>query len=558
MKKMKPVIIIMLVALLCIAVSGCGDVAELMNIEVNADQDASAQADDGATAKADASQGGYEPLPVSGEMQTAMFEADFIDYGMPCFFNEHEVITSENNPNRNPGGGQEAWELNNFEWGGYDDGSGKHSLMILVDAEDRGFAENYNLYVPEYGVPEIVNADGQIYITWTHYKNPDDMIQLMFLPGSNLMAIMQNPLRQIEAGPESPVIEMAVSVSGDEAGYNAFYIPLYAILNEVGGSVVYDPFGDGMAFITTGDSTQGYSGAWEVADDTEYRVDVEIDGATVSIGNYWWALELNQDGTFLETDRFYQDEGDWVRIEKRGEFAWTGRTLALRYLTETMYRGTDFNNLEKVQEGPSQGSSGDTPGSGTYVWYVEDWTPADELTISNCRELFSHEKAMAAGQPYVPPVGDDGRVNITVPEYFYYGKSEQEVAADTGYEVYQNRDGTYTLLMTLEQWDMDRGEYLTHLHDFQEMAEAEFKGDVEFVLTKGYEKISIFCQDDVFLLDGIFEGLQLYNIGYYGPVYLAYMGVEDPVTAITLYKASDGKKWYTYTFPKDLDMLYTG
>jgi len=307
---------------------------------------------------------------------------DFIKYGTNFWFNGLNSATAGNS----------------FAWAKYEDGSNAHCLMILVDALNKGGA-NRSLHIPKFGLPTISKPSADLlYITWRNPEDPldiavtNDVIMLLFPEkNSNMMAISANVLKGIEHGPDSDVVNMPVSVYKDKTGQDRYYVPLYAILNEVGGGVMYDPFGDGVAFIYTGEALQGYSGVWEVADNTEYRLDVDIGGKPVSVGNYWWSLELRPDGTFTEIDRHYKDEGDWFRTEFKGQYAFFGRILAMKYTSDSLYRGGDFNNLtpEKV-DGPFAGKWGED-GVDVYAEYVDDWSRPDFLNIRGSRALFSKE-----------------------------------------------------------------------------------------------------------------------------------------------------------------------
>ena len=297
-------------------------------------------------------------------------EPGFVDYRMSCWLN------------------QRIFDGNGFLWEEYDDGSGGLCLMVLVDTNG-GAGVNNELYVPGYGIPEVSNNGDWIYMVWTHQTDPDKRISLLFEDGGKFMAIEENAPKGVVQGPESDAVTLPVKVSKSESGQGSYFVPLYAILNEVGGGALCDPFGEGDMFIYTGGALQGYAGFWEVSDtEAEYRVDAVVNGQTISIANYWWALTLGSDGTFTEYNQHYQDEGSWIKNEFDGKYAFFGRILALRYLTENEYRGSEFNNLEVVKmDEPYVGWGGPD----LSVGYVDEWDPADVLSISGQRILYSHE-----------------------------------------------------------------------------------------------------------------------------------------------------------------------
>ncbi|MCL1941744.1 MAG: hypothetical protein FWG09_07360, partial [Synergistaceae bacterium] len=96
------------------------------------------------------------------------------------------------------------------------------------------------------------------------------------------------------------------------------------------------------------------------------------------------------DGTFTEIDRHYQDSGDWIRTEFKGRFAFFGRLLAMKYTSDSVYRGEDFNDLTPVRaDAPFEGKWG-APDD-VYAEYVDDWDKPDVLNIRNSRTLYSKE-----------------------------------------------------------------------------------------------------------------------------------------------------------------------
>ena len=332
---------------------------------------------------------GYEPLDQPDSFLTIMLEPDFVEYGTPCWFNEKEVMTAGNNPGPAIESG--------FAWAEFEDGSGRHCLCAPVSIDGGRGGVNQFMYVPGYGLPAVTGDLPWINISWTDPDDPDKRIQLTFEVGRNYMAISENALRNVTSWGDADVIETPVSVSeGAEPG--TYFVPLYAILNEVDGGVMFDPFGDGTAFIYTGNVIRGYSGFWEVMNDSEYRNDATVKGETISVGNYWWSFQLYPDGTFADMDLYYQDEGGWVRTVMKGKYAFFGRVLALMYETESEYRGDGIENLEPMKEDAPFGNWGAGEGSGIYVRYVEDWNDPEALIIRDFRPLYS--KALS-GQPEI-------------------------------------------------------------------------------------------------------------------------------------------------------------
>ena len=222
---------------------------------------------------------------------------DFVKRGAKFWFNDQEAKAAENI----------------FTWA--KDGNGAHCLMILVDAINDGGA-NKSLYIPKYGLPRIGRVRNLVNITWKNPADPDDMIVLEFpIGGDRYMVVLENPLKGVKSYTEVELPVAAYDIDGD---MHFHYVPLHAILNEVGGGVMYNPLGDGAAFVYTGGALQGYSGVWEVSDESEYRIDVDMGGETVSVANYWWSLSLRPDGTFTEIDRHFKGEGGWFmdRIQR--------------------------------------------------------------------------------------------------------------------------------------------------------------------------------------------------------------------------------------------------
>ena len=295
---------------------------------------------------------------------------DFVRSGAKCWINNREVKAAENV----------------FTWAKSEDGSNALCLMILVDAINDGGA-NKSLYIPKYGLPRIGRVRNLLNIIWKNPADPDDMIALDFPIGGGYMHVLENSLKGVKERREVNLPVAAYDIDGDMRFH---YVPLYAILNEVGGGVMYDPLGDGAAFIYTGDALQGYSGVWEVSDDSEYRIDVEMGGVTVSVANYWWSLELRPDGTFTEIDRHFKGEGGWFRTEFKGKYAFFGRILAMKYTSESLYFGDDFNNLHPYKaDAPFESKWGDT--NDVYAEYVDEWKSADVLSIQGSRTLYSKE-----------------------------------------------------------------------------------------------------------------------------------------------------------------------
>ena len=385
------ILTVLMSVFLCALFSGCGAGSngqpEAFDLEAysssGAEADTPAVADNGKHSNADPSETDFVPMAAPSYILTTddgPLGPDFIEYETDCWFNEKRVMTAENYPGP-------AGTVTNFSWRVI--GDTKFCLMVLIDTQNDFGGGNYSLIVPGYDIPEIMKRGEYIYITWSSLSSPSDRISLMFIEGTNYMVISENARTGVIQEPDSDIIELAVPIREEGSGEGLYYIPIYAIINEVGGGVMFDPFDHGKAFIYTGDTLQGYTGYWEVADETEYRVDVDINGETVSVGNYKWAMTLRPDGTFTEHDRYYQDEGDWIRNEKNGEFVFFGRVLAQKYMTETEYRGKDFNNLELAKKDEPIVEYGTEDGLALYVRYIDDWDPAEVLSIRGYRVLYS-------------------------------------------------------------------------------------------------------------------------------------------------------------------------
>jgi len=313
--------------------------------------------------------------------------------GANCFFNEHEVITAENNP-----GSISSAEVtidNNFAW---EYVNGTPILMILIDPEKTWQDEDY-LTLPKYGHPLVSKYGSEIDIIWTNPDNTEDEIFLEFQVGDSNMRVHVNSPKGInnEDGYTDTLVTPPF-IDGTNA--NRVYVPLYAILYETGGGVLYDPLGEGSVFIYSGDAITGYTGMWETSDRGEYRTDVVISGQTYSISSYWNGLELKSDGTFTESDRFYQDGGEWVLTEKNGHYAFFGRILAMKYETESEYRGTDYNALIPCRVNELSEGWGKVTGACVYARFIDEW---DEgfLQIHGWNPMYSNmvDKGEAAPRP---------------------------------------------------------------------------------------------------------------------------------------------------------------
>ena len=279
--------------------------------------------------------------------------------GAACFFNLHVVDAA-------PGAGSTpafAWE---------EDAGGAPVLMALVDADYVSGGENNNLILPKYGAPAVWKYDTEINVIWDDPDDPTEGIHLMFANGSDVMWVHRNTLSGSTANGGYPV-EMAVQVHDDGTGANRFYVPLYAIMREAGGGVLHDPLGDGSHFIYTGGATTGYTGMWESSPLGEYRMEAVIDGAAYSISSYWNGLELRLDGTFVESDRHWQDSGAWALWEKSGRYAFHGRILVLSYETESEYYGADYTSLEPYKVDAPYDPLANGANSRIRALYVDSW-----------------------------------------------------------------------------------------------------------------------------------------------------------------------------------------
>ena len=140
-----------------------------------------------------------------------------------------------------------------YTWTEYEDGSGEYCLMILVDAETPDGGAIDALYLPGYGLPVIGRNRYNIYIEWANPENKEETIELMFEEQSGKMVIFANALKGVKSGQNrSEPVEMPVSVYKDDSGRDRYYVPLYAILNEIGGRVIINEFNTGEAYIFSG------------------------------------------------------------------------------------------------------------------------------------------------------------------------------------------------------------------------------------------------------------------------------------------------------------------
>ena len=289
-----------------------------------------------------------------------------------------------------------------YTWADYEDGSGGYCLMILIDAETPDGGAIDALYLPGYGLPAIGRNRYNIYIEWTNPANQEETIELMFEEQSGKMVIFANALKGVmRSRNQSDTVEMPVSVYKDDSGRDRYYVPLYAILNEIGGGVIVDAFSTGETYIYSGAHTQSYTGFWETSDRSGERADAVIGGITQSISSYWNGLELRPDGTFTESYRIFQDEGNWVLTEITGRYVFWGRTLVMLYETESEWRGVDYAALVPVRM--------DTPVE-PYIFgrYVVQWD-ADYLDVSGKYPLYANltEYGDSAPRPGKAPQTDN-------------------------------------------------------------------------------------------------------------------------------------------------------
>jgi len=300
-----------------------------------------------------------EPIAESKTLGTPL-DPDFVKKGTHCYFNGNDFPQSY------------------YTWAEYENGGGKYCLMVLVDAEDDGGALDA-LYLPGYGLPKIGRNRYDIYLQWTNLANQNETVELMFELESNKMKIFANATKGFKAGQNQPqIIDMPVSVYKDDSEYDRYYIPLYAVLNEIGGGAIENPFSTGETYIFSGTYKQSYTGFWETSDRGEYRTEVLINGKTHSISSYWRGLEIRPDGKFTESSRIYQDEGDWILTETTGRYMFWGRMLLLLYERESCWRGPEYTALVPIEI--------DEPAGG-YVrgGYIESWDE-DYLDIRNNME----------------------------------------------------------------------------------------------------------------------------------------------------------------------------
>ena len=299
---------------------------------------------------------------------------DFIDNGAKCFFNEDKVET--------------VWK--NYMWQKY--GNDSYCLMILADMANEFGGANSALYLPKYGIATVGGTRTNVNLTWTNPGDPNDVINLIFTVGAGELQVYKNTPQS----KESYKVQMPLGAV-DDGSSTRYYLPLYAVINEIGGGVMINPFGDGTSFIYTGNAIpQGYSGIWETTDRGDARQNIIRDGKTVSIPEYWRQLELNADGTFTETTRGYNSDG-WDVVKYTGEYAFSGRILAMKYMYQTRYSGKDYNNLkaDKVNEPYTLQESPNEPA--IIPSYIDEWDLPEYLFMRDISPLYSKEIAEGQG-----------------------------------------------------------------------------------------------------------------------------------------------------------------
>ena len=258
-----------------------------------------------------------------------------------------------------------TYPYSHYHWADYEEAGGGSCLMILVDTENPDGGANNALYLPGYGNPIIGRNSRNIYVEWTKPGRPEDTIELMFQEQSNLMVIFANALKGVRSASGADVVTMPVSAYKDDSLYDRYYIPLYAILDVIGGGVVSDVFNDGEVYIFSGGGTESYTGFWETSDRGEPRADAVIGEETHSIATDWKGLELRPDGTFTLSSRISQ-EGIWVLTEETGRYIFWGRMLIMLCETDSQWQGADYTALTQVRLDKSALSY-------VYSWYIEEW-----------------------------------------------------------------------------------------------------------------------------------------------------------------------------------------
>ena len=361
---------------------------------------------------------------MSGKILSIPLPPDFLQFGRECFLNQTRVVTAENNREISQALGYPAKD--NFAWAMLENGG--HCLMIILDAENASGAANGSLILPKYGAPAIGRIKYDIYVTWENPGDPNDCVELVFQDESDEFRVLSNSIN----GESGYTVKMPVCVFKTDGGSDQYLVPLYAIINETGGGCIIDPFGDGTSYVYTGDPTNPSYGTYESTDRGEYRTDVAIGGKTVSISSYWRALQLTREGTFTESDRFYQDSGDWVLIEHKGRYAFSGRVLAIKYETFSEYRGEYTALTQRVFDEPAE-NSGWLSGFSQYAWYVEEWDE-DYIFINGMDGLYSYlqktgeaapRHTIAEGEKPDAPAGSDVFNGVIGESEFYHDGREE-------------------------------------------------------------------------------------------------------------------------------------
>jgi len=386
---------------------------------------------------------------------------NFIAYKTECWFNEHRIATQENNPQWQSDEDFEYYPVNYYAWKKFEDGSDSYCLMIMIDAEIEYGGENYNLAIPKYGVPFVGKYGSEINIIWENPMDENDLIHLMFQNGSSGMWVHENSLKGANDD-GGYMVEMPVSAFDDGSGHDRYFVPLYAIINEVGGGAFFDPLGNGAVFMYTGNALQSFTGSWETSDRVEDRIAVMIGGEKHSIASYWGGLEIRPDGTFLESGRWY-DGDEWVLSESKGRYVFFGRILVMMYQTESEYRGKDYTSLAPCKVDELYDVWDQATGAAVYARYIDDWD-ADYMSISGRHPMYANlaEKGEAAPRPgkseseknALPSSGDGIFSGILQEAEFYHDGMDQWIGY---YYVDVGKDQLHILINELDDY-FDLGE----------------------------------------------------------------------------------------------------
>ena len=272
----------------------------------------------------------------------------------------------------------------NYKWVPLDDGGS--CLMVLVDASDGTYGKNENLLSTEFEEAYAEMRGGNILVEWAEMYEPDVGVILSFQNKSDVMQVKKNSLTG-----KTGEVKLAAKVFRDESRPDCYYLPLYAILNEIGGGLSQGIPGIEGSFIYSGANRQypDIVGQWEMSDSGAEYQEVAADGETRRVGYPWMFLQLLPGSMFVELHCDYQD-GDWIFVRREGRFSVAGNLLVMKCLNETEYLGRDFDNLPLVKSRAPQDDR--NAENSVYSYYVWSWDE-DLLILHGMHYLYAYTGA---------------------------------------------------------------------------------------------------------------------------------------------------------------------